>query len=115
MKTEPSPHRTQTRVVFPIKQAALSLAIVLVITQVAGAGSATWNLNPTNGDWFAATNWTPQVVPNGKNDTATFGVSNTTAVICRATTQLAGITFDTGASPYTITIRRKFSFSGAGV
>jgi len=115
MKTEPSNHLPQKCVVHPIKQGALLLAVLLVMTQVADAGSATWNLNPTNGDWFTAANWTPQTVPNGKTDTATFGVSNTTAVICRATAQLAGITFGPGASPYTITIRRKFSFSGVGV
>jgi hypothetical protein len=27
------------------------------------AGSATWDQNPTSGDWNAAANWTPQTVP----------------------------------------------------
>ena len=44
------------------------------------AGSATWNLNPTSGDWNTATNWTPATVPNGPTDTATFGVSNITGI-----------------------------------
>jgi len=67
------------------------------------AGSATWNLNPTNGDWNTAGNWTPATVPNGSADTATFDVSNTSAVALSAATEVKTIVFNSGASPFTIT------------
>jgi autotransporter-associated beta strand protein len=44
------------------------------------AGSATWNLNPTSGDWNTAENWTPNTVPNSTTDIATFGTSSVTEV-----------------------------------
>ena len=44
------------------------------------AGSATWNLNPTSGDWNTAENWTPNTVPNSTTDIATFGASSVTEV-----------------------------------
>src|SRR6476659_5983602 len=47
------------------------------------AGSATWNLNPANGEWETATNWTPATIPNGPNDTATFRISNTTDIVLK--------------------------------
>ncbi len=54
---------------------------LLSAPNTAVGGSATWNLDPTNGgDWNTATNWTPMTVPNGPDDTATFDVSNTTDV-----------------------------------
>ena len=68
------------------------------------AGSATWNLNPTTGDWNAAANWTPATIPNGPSDTATFDVSNTTGVTLSATTKLNGIVFSPDASAYTINV-----------
>jgi len=34
------------------------------------AGSATWNLNPTNEDWNTAANWTPMTVPAQPSDIA---------------------------------------------
>jgi autotransporter-associated beta strand protein len=36
------------------------------------AGSATWKTNPTSDDWNTAANWTPNTVPNGPSDVATF-------------------------------------------
>jgi len=36
------------------------------------AGSATWSLNATTGDWNTATNWTPPTVPNATIDTRHF-------------------------------------------
>ena len=68
------------------------------------AGSATWNQNPTSGDWNTAANWTPATVPNGSADTATFSLSNTTDVSISANTQVNGITFTPAATNhYTIT------------
>jgi autotransporter-associated beta strand protein len=82
-----------------------NLLIVLGFTIVvtAQAGSATWNLNPTSGDWNTAANWTPATVPNGAVDNATFGVSNTVTVSLSVNTTVGSAIFTAGASAFTIT------------
>ena len=82
--------------------AVVFVPFLLSAASTAFAGSATWNLNPTSGDWNTATNWTPATVPNGPNDTATFGVSNTTGVSTFSTFEVDGIVFNPGASTFTI-------------
>jgi autotransporter-associated beta strand protein len=67
------------------------------------AGSATWNLNPTTGDWNTAANWTPETVPNGPSDTATFARSNMTAVSPSDDISVKSIVFNSTASAFTIT------------
>ena len=62
------------------------------------AGSATWNLNPTSGEWNTAANWTPATVPDDPSDVATFGLSNQTSVVLNANVELDQIVFDAGAS-----------------
>ena len=62
------------------------------------AGSATWNLNPTSGEWNTAANWTPATVPDGPSDVARFGLSNQTSVVLNANVELDQIVFDAGAS-----------------
>ena len=85
------------------------------------AGSATWDLNPTSSDWNTAVNWTPDTVPNGPLDTATFAVSNTTDVSLMTTTEVNSIVFNSGASPFVISVLGQGSspstltISGAGV
>ena len=80
------------------------------------AGSASWNLNPTNGDWNTAANWMPSTVPNGPSDVATFGASNVTAISPSADTTVDGVVFNPGASAFTITSPGKtLTFSGQGV
>src|SRR6266481_1802477 len=54
---------------------------LLAATHAAFSGSATWNLNPTSTDWNTAANWTPETVPNGTTDIATFDVSDVTDVL----------------------------------
>lgn len=95
----------------------LSLVLVsFLLSRAASAGSATWNLNPGSGDWNTATNWTPAAVPNGTNDVATFAASNTTAITVSLQTTVNGITFNPGASPFTITTGQiLFTISGAGM
>lgn len=100
----------------------LSALVLLFSIQASRAGSATWNLNPTSGDWLTASNWTPATVPGGPTDTATFGVSNITSIsnlnYVYPGTEVNGIVFDPGASAYTITISGGFSFfalSGVGI
>src|SRR5450432_37469 len=80
----------------------LPATLLLLSIQSSRAGSATWNLNPTSGDWNTATNWMPSTVPNGPADTATFDVSNTTSVNLFAKTEVNGIVFNPGASAFTI-------------
>lgn len=82
------------------------------------AGSATWNLTPPSGDWNTATNWTPATVPNGLSDIATFATSNTTGVSLSSSVTLNGITFEPGATAFTITSPSPFAtflINGTGV
>jgi hypothetical protein len=76
----------------------------LTVPVPAFAGSATWDLNPGSNDWNAS-NWTPQTVPNGAFDTATFDLSNTTVVSVTANTEVNGIVFNPNAAfnPFIIT------------
>jgi hypothetical protein len=67
------------------------------------ADSATWNFNPTNNDWNAASNWTPETVPNSETDVATFGQSSVTGISV-SSTQLDSLIFGADASPYTFTV-----------
>jgi len=52
----------------------IKLPIILSLSLVinAYAGSATWNRHPENDDWNDPLNWTPNTVPNGPFDIATF-------------------------------------------
>jgi autotransporter-associated beta strand protein len=81
------------------------------------AGSASWQLNPTSGDWNTAANWMPNTVPNGPSDIATFDVSNTTGVSLSAKITVDRVAFNPGTSAFTISAppERSFSFAGAGV
>ncbi|MBA2433585.1 MAG: hypothetical protein H0V54_00605, partial [Chthoniobacterales bacterium] len=76
------------------------------------AGSATWKLNPTDNNWATAANWSPETVPDGATDVATFRVSNTNDITVRdapngtnASHPVGEIVFTPGASAYTITLR----------
>src|SRR5437667_431248 len=66
----------------PTSRSARRLAFLLIplALQFAHADSATWNVNPTNGAWYTAANWTPTTVPNGPGDIATFDVSTVTDI-----------------------------------
>src|SRR6266446_2574459 len=57
--------RTPRRFLGSSLLAAVILPFLLSVATGAFGGSATWNLNPTSGDWNTATNWTPETVPNG--------------------------------------------------
>jgi len=98
----------------------LTIAVLLLLFSIGGAalaGSATWNLSPTNGDWTNAANWTPATVPNGPSDTATFQSSNTTSVTLFGTIEVNGIVFNSGASAFTLnpTFGSNLAISGTGV
>src|SRR3982750_750803 len=92
--------------------------LILVVSAHAGqSGSATWNLNPTSGDWNTAANWIPVTIPNGPNDTATFATSNTSDVSVSADTEVNGIVFGSGASAFTISPNpvATLTLSGTGI
>jgi autotransporter-associated beta strand protein len=91
---------------FLIIQTLLLLsAMSLLPCSAARAGSATWNLNPATGDWNTAANWTPMTVPNGPSDVATFAASNAPGVtLSAASTEVAEIVFNPGASAFNITV-----------
>jgi hypothetical protein len=113
---------------FKLITPALLLPLILCFAiKAALAGSATWNLNPTSGDWNTSANWTPATVPNGPSDTASFAVSsitNVTNVTPRnQSTTLDGIVFSPGASAFTVTAQVQsfpanpegIVFSGIGI
>jgi len=66
------------------------------------AGSAAWKLNPTNGDWNTAANWTPMSVPNAHADMATFGASNQTTISLSNDVDVSEILFSAGANAFKI-------------
>ena len=83
--------------------ALFACATFLSAASAARADSATWNLNPTNGDWNTAANWTPETVPNSETDVATFGQSNVTDISVPST-QVDSVVFGADASPYIFTV-----------
>src|SRR5450432_1958168 len=101
--------------------AGLLPALVLLFSlRPAYAGSATWNLNPTSGDWNTAGNWMPNTVPNSPTDVATFNVSNTTDISLSSSVTVDSIVFNPGASAYNITLatgsaNAGLTITGAGI
>ena len=87
----------------PILSCAIIVTLALGALNAVYAGSATWNPNPTSGDWHTAVNWTPATVPNGPADTATFATSAVTDLSTSAGVEVDGITFNPGADAFTIT------------
>jgi autotransporter-associated beta strand protein len=98
--------------------AALRCSLIFLVSAVAYADSAQWNLNPPSGDWNTAANWTPATVPNGPADTATFALSNITDVSISADTEVNGIMFTPAATnPYSIDVDNEstLTLSGTGI
>ncbi len=107
----------------PILSCAITLTLALIALNPVCADSATWNLNPTNGDWNTAANWTPATVPNGPTDVATFASSGITDLTFSSEmTEVAAIVINPGASSFNITadpapVRNNvtLTISGAGI
>jgi len=100
--------------------AGLSSAFILMLSiETSQAASATWKTSPSSRDWNTAANWTPTTVPNGPPDTATFATSSRTSVSLSANTEVNSIVFNSGASPFTITVPvpnyLALTISGAGI
>jgi autotransporter-associated beta strand protein len=81
------------------------------------AGSATWSANPTSDDWNAAANWTPNTVPNGPADIATFGSSAVSYLAITSGVEVDSMVFNSGADAFTINTSPGviLRISGAGV
>jgi autotransporter-associated beta strand protein len=96
-----------------------SLCLCFLVSFVsADAGSATWNVTPTTGNWNTSANWSPATVPNGPDDVATFANSSKTAIALSAMTEIDSIVFSPGASAFTIQAASSFlplNVTGAGV
>ena len=102
----------------PIPSCAIILTLSLGAVNVVYADSAAWNANPVDNNWSNPANWTPNTVPNGPTDTATFGVSDITDVNVIHKIELDAMIFQAGASPYTFSIsglNNGFTFSGSGL
>ena len=96
--------------------AAGVVMLMFFAATAAFAGSATWKANPGSGTWNTAANWTPATVPNGAADTATFAFSNIRSVFFAADTEVNGIVFNAGASPFTfINQAPTVTISGKGI
>jgi len=91
-------------------------ALFLTI-QVTYAGSAAWNPNPTSGDWNTPINWTPNTVPNGPDDVATFASSNRRTLSLSDDVEVGEVVFNAGASRFTIhsISSALLTISGAGI
>ena len=96
--------------------AAIRCSLMFLVPTVTYAISAQWDLDPISGDWNTADNWTPNGVPNGPADIATFGLSNTTDVSISENTEVNGIIFTSAATnPYTITANPGLTLTISGV
>jgi hypothetical protein len=99
------------------------LSLICLSFRTAQAGSATWNLDPVDNDWNNPANWTPQTVPNGPADVATFAESSKTNLeFSTAATEVAEMVFEPGASSFNITASAQkaqtgvtLTISGAGI
>ncbi len=91
-----------------MKSPILSFAIILTLSfgalNAVYADSATWSMTPISSDWNTAENWTPNTIPNGPNDVATFDPSSIADLTLSAeTTEVTAIVFNPGASSFNIT------------
>jgi len=99
--------------------ALLPAFLLLFTTQPSHAGSATWAENASYA-YDEAANWTPQTVPAGRSDTATFATSVQTFVYLSdgESIELNGFTFNPGADAFTMSVAAAYTyltFSGVGI
>lgn len=102
-------------------QFAVALQLVLLLSLSAAssyAGSATWKTNPVSGDWNNPSNWTPETVPNGPSDVATFGQSSLTSISIPNSIEVSDLVFTPGASAFdlaVVTNDSMLTISGGGI
>jgi autotransporter-associated beta strand protein len=104
-----------------MKSTIVSFAIILTLSLAAlnavYADSATWSVTPISNDWNTAENWTPNTVPNGPDDIATFALSRQTNVFVSTFVEVNELIFNAGASPFNINIAndQELTISGIGI
>src|SRR4051812_13746508 len=98
--------------------AAIGCSLILLIPTASYAISAQWDLDPVSGEWNTPVDWTPNGVPNGPSDVATFGLSNTSGVFISADTEVDSIIFTPAATnSYSTTVSSglTLTLSGSGI
>ena len=91
------------RLILPIL--LLPALLFFLAPQSLHAGSATWNLNPTNSDWNTAANWVPATVPNAILRTwPPLMPTSAPHVTLSASVQVDSLVFNPGAGGYTIVL-----------
>src|SRR4030095_10692029 len=96
--------------------AAIRCSLLFLVPSIIYGSSAQWDLDPISGDWNTAVNWTPDSVPNGPADIATFGLSNMTDVSISEDTEVKSIIFTPAATnPYSITVNAGLTLTVSGV
>jgi len=100
----------------PILSCAMILTVSLAALNAVYAESATWSTNPISNDWNIADNWTPNTVPNGPDDVASFGLSQHTNVFVSTFIEVNEVIFNVGASPFNINAAggKELTISGIG-
>ena len=76
---------------------------------------AVWLSNPTTNNWNTDTNWSPQNAPASSGEAAIFNTSSQTSPTLSATVAIQSITFNDGASAFTIHTNGNFLELFAGV
>src|SRR4051795_7303816 len=95
--------------------AAIRCSLIFLVSTASYAISAQWDLDPITGDWNTAVNWTPDMVPNGPNDTATFGSSNNTNISISEDTEVNAMVFTPAAADGYIFAVAGFTLTISGV
>jgi autotransporter-associated beta strand protein len=79
------------------------------------APAQTWLAAPGSNDWNTAANWVPANVPDSPGGTAVFVVSTITDPTVNSLVDIDGVTFNAGASTYTINNLGGITLGGAGI
>jgi autotransporter-associated beta strand protein len=79
------------------------MSLFVATSAPAPALDAVWLVNPSSGDWNTGTNWsTSPSAPVNAGDTATFDTSTQTSLSLSSNVTVESITFQPGASAFTI-------------
>ena len=83
---------------------SIAAAVLLLMTQVSLAGSATWLSSPQDSAWENANNWTPEGPPNGPSDIATFAQSSATGVNIWMSDEVNSIVFTPDSASFDFSV-----------
>ena len=92
-----------------------SVLLLGAVTSPALALDAVWLTSPGSVDWNTDSNWAPPTAPVNLGDTATFDASSQTLIELSADVTVDSITFNPGASAFTIDTNAFNSLSLAGI